>query len=320
MTLAALIWLIVVLYKFRPAKINQPVTPQHLPPADLTVPEAATWYAKNPFYNRTTPAAILLHLAMQGFIQIRQAKTKHIGRKIYELRLLKPLAEALNEDDKEALASIFRDSNPGATVNTDKRGGCLNTLIIVVTGRLGSEGDFYYSKVSRALTVIFSAIVPFVVAGVIYIALGPSLLALILILPVSIALASGFLFNPISADGVKAKNYPEGMKMFMTLSEIERLEIIRTAPGDAPINIEDSGQIIALYERLLPYATIFNMAEDWAKVLQAYYERDRQTPNWLVDENKLAIKTPEFADAIGAFSKNHSVIDMLLFYPTGNLG
>jgi hypothetical protein len=107
------------------------------------------------------------------------------------------------------------------------------------------------------------------------------------------------------------------MKMFMTLSETERLKILRTTPGDASIDAEDSGQIIALYERLLPYAAIFNMTEDWAKVLRTYYERDRQTPDWLVDENMLAIKTSEFADALGAFSKNHSVIDMLFFWTPG---
>ena len=72
------------------------------------------------------------------------------------------------------------------------------------------------------------------------------------------------------------------LKMYIKLAEVDRLNYLQSPVGAerAPINTSDQEQMIKLYERVLPYAVLFRLEKDWAKVLELKYQESTSTPSW----------------------------------------
>lgn len=71
----------------------------------------------------------------------------------------------------------------------------------------------------------------------------------------------------------------------MEASETDRLEMMQsyTRATRRPTAAHDelSGEIIELYDRLLPYAVLFGMPEDWSEALaSAYQQHHFPAPFW----------------------------------------
>ena len=83
-------------------------------------------------------------------------------------------------------------------------------------------------------------------------------------------------------EGRQMQQYLEGLKMYIKLAEVDRLNYLQSPVGAerAPINTSDQEQMIKLYERVLPYAVLFRLEKDWAKVLELKYQESTSTPSW----------------------------------------
>ncbi len=58
-----------------------------------------------------------------------------------------------------------------------------------------------------------------------------------------------------------------GLRDYMQLAEADRIRYLQSPDGAERVDVDDQTQLVKLYERLLPYAVIFGIEEDWAKEL-----------------------------------------------------
>ncbi len=83
----------------------------------------------------------------------------------------------------------------------------------------------------------------------------------------------------ITTKGLDASKYLEGLKLYMSMAEAERLKLLQSVKG---ADTTHEG-VVKIYEKLLPYAVIFKMEKTWLEELSRYYEFDDVTsPAWFI--------------------------------------
>lgn len=68
--------------------------------------------------------------------------------------------------------------------------------------------------------------------------------------------------------GIKLVKYLEGLELYINMAEADRLKFLQSVEG---ADTSNTG-IVKLYEKLLPWASLFGAEESWAKELAKYYE------------------------------------------------
>jgi hypothetical protein len=109
--------------------------------------------------------------------------------------------------------------------------------------------------------------------------------------------------KPLSATGSKLWDQLEGLKLYIRLAEADRLRMLQSVTGAERIDTSDGSQIVKIYERLLPYAVLFGLEDEWARELAKYY--GDSPPDWY-DGNMGTFSAVAFAGALGAFSSSAS--------------
>lgn len=80
--------------------------------------------------------------------------------------------------------------------------------------------------------------------------------------------------------GAEAREYLQGVKLFIEVAEEDRIKTLQSYSGAERREV-DGVEVIHLYERLLPYAMLFNMEKEWSGVLQARYTAmPTYEPHW----------------------------------------
>ena len=99
--------------------------------------------------------------------------------------------------------------------------------------------------------------------------------------------------------GLDVSNYAAGLKEYIGLAEKDRLEFNQSAKG-AP---KDTAGRVKLYERLLPYASLFGLEKSWLKQLQIYYDENPNfIPAWYIGTT--TFNTRDFTSAISSMSSS----------------
>ena len=62
--------------------------------------------------------------------------------------------------------------------------------------------------------------------------------------------------------------YLEGLELYINMAEADRLKFLQSVEGADTSN----AGIVKLYEKLLPWASLFGAEESWVKELKKYYE------------------------------------------------
>ncbi|MDA3145915.1 DUF2207 domain-containing protein [Leucobacter sp. UCMA 4100] len=100
--------------------------------------------------------------------------------------------------------------------------------------------------------------------------------------------------------GAEAYEYLEGLKLFISVAETERIRMLQSYSGAERAEL-DGVTIVQLYERLLPYATLFGLEKEWSRVLASRYEAERiSTPYWYPYLATRGITS--MSSSLGAFS------------------
>lgn len=71
---------------------------------------------------------------------------------------------------------------------------------------------------------------------------------------------------PLTRTGAPVRDHLEGVKLYIEVAEADRIRMLQSASG-AQI---DSAGIVALYERLLPFAVLWGIEREWTKALRPY--------------------------------------------------
>ena len=75
-------------------------------------------------------------------------------------------------------------------------------------------------------------------------------------------------YEKYTNEGIKLAKYLEGMELYINMAETDRLKFLQSVEGADTSN----AGIVKLYEKLLPWASLFGAEESWVKELAKYYE------------------------------------------------
>ena len=100
---------------------------------------------------------------------------------------------------------------------------------------------------------------------------------------VSIFVTFDLAFGPsrgfLTRKGSLQREYLEGMKMYLELAEKERFRMLQSPDGAERVDVGDTKQIIKLYEKLLPFAVIWGVEDEWMQEL-VVHAGSENTPDW----------------------------------------
>ena len=75
-------------------------------------------------------------------------------------------------------------------------------------------------------------------------------------------------YSPYTNRGIKMVRYLEGLEQYIKMAEQDRLKFLQSVEG---ADITNEG-IVKLYEKLLPWASLFGVEDSWLNELGKYYE------------------------------------------------
>lgn len=242
---------------------------------------------------KTVAAAEFIHLAVRGAIRIEEDSTggkRFGGRARPMFRLMDP-ARASDDLDRRMLEKLFPSGTVGESFTVPKRDEKFGERIqaVVTAGRTAAERRGYVTKARNRIAVILG-----------FIALGIAAIAALLLILGSerdngltqfvtvIGIIGAALFGFIAlmkhrvhtARGAEAREHLEGVRLFVSVAETERLRVLQGYQG-AERRADGSVNVVHLYERLLPYAMLFGLEKEWGRVLEVTYrDADVTSPYW----------------------------------------
>lgn len=301
------------------------VVAQYLPPSDSTVLLSADIInaAHRAF------AAQIVGFAVKGRIRIIEAQEKSLfkNNKKYTLELLN--VDGLQPDEMSFIKILFGDLTIGRKYNISTIDLLVATQIRHLNKYVGEESEEQgYRHKRTTANIIKNILLVFLsllsVGLVIEFMLTNNSIGLVIVFAAVFTLAVLFAIvsntkgmqkrnagitklRPLTAKGRDLYDYLKGLKLFIKLTETKRLRVLQSPQGaeKAPIDTNDSAQIIKLYEKTLPYAILFNQEKQWAKQLGIYYENTHLNPLWY--SGPYVFSADSFVSSISGFSNYSSI-------------
>lgn len=258
----------------RDAKGKGVVVPQYLAPKGVSVLGAsALWYQG---FQPTAISATIIDLAVRHYIKIYETGEKIFGGYDYDVELIKETTDLLPEE-KRVVTLLFTDAKPGTRVSLKD----LSKKLYEEATKIGESVDEHMAAQKYFVQKPSKARLPFIVAGVIMIFCGILFIpyTLGLVLAGVVALIGGAIMVAPTHKGAELKEHLLGLRMYMKLAEAERLTVLQSPNGHMTekVDVADKGQLVKLYERLLPYAILFGIEKRWAKQFADLYDT---SPEW----------------------------------------
>lgn len=99
--------------------------------------------------------------------------------------------------------------------------------------------------------------------------------------------AFGLAIRPLqlTEKGRAAKDHLEGLKLYLTVAEEERLRVLQSPQGAERVDVGDNLQLVKLYEKLLPWAVVWGVEDQWMRELEVRVAATDTTPDWFVGSN-----------------------------------
>ena len=267
----------------------KPIPPEYLPPEDISV-LMSTYILKkydDPFKVKGLPkVAQLLDLAVRHYIKIYEVKKSSLfSGAQYEIEIIKDLQE-LKVEEIEIVQDMFDSPSipkPGQRLNLKN----LQNNIKYMTRTRDDDKNLetlarekyglceQNPEVKRIMRGWFKRVLVLAV-----LLLSPMLLVM------SIVLAFASRGWSLTDDGLSLRRYLEGLKMYIGVAEVERLNILQSPEGaeKVVVDVNDGKQLVKLYERVLPYAVLFGQEKNWSKQMGKYYEQVGEAPDWYVGQ------------------------------------
>jgi len=105
-----------------------------------------------------------------------------------------------------------------------------------------------------------------------------------------------FHFMPArTVKGVAANEYAKGLKMYLNVAEKDRLKMLQSPSAPYMPKTDAPQQTVELFEKLLPYAIVFKVEQEWAKKFEAMY---KTPPDWY-SGNYTAFNTGYLVGSLG---------------------
>ena len=89
----------------------------------------------------------------------------------------------------------------------------------------------------------------------------------------------------LTEKGALAREYLLGMKTYLDLAEKDRMEVLQSPRGAERVNVGDNLEMVKLYEKLLPWAVLWGVEDQWMRELAVRVESEQLQPSWYVGTN-----------------------------------
>ncbi|MDD4412174.1 MAG: DUF2207 domain-containing protein [Patescibacteria group bacterium] len=283
------LFLIIMLSGGLDTKSKNPIVAQYSAPSSIRPSEARFFINRLGF----TFSAEIISLAVGGYLKIERIP-KMLGMSDYNLIKLKDV----DGDDYQAKLSrlIFEGSNE-VKLTKLRSTSFSNKLMEInrdVTRNLKKAGYLSkdINKKAWNFFIVMMIIFLFVISSIIFINQLNLTLSLIVLAVFAIVIAIltlvFFFCNKLTETGADMKNYMQGLKLYLTVAEKDRLEF-HNAPEKNP----------AKFEELLPYAIALGVEKKWTKQFDGIL---RQNPSWYSDPTMTAFNVVVFSKAMSSFS------------------
>jgi len=278
------------------------VVPEYLPPRDFSVTVAGSILK----INTKTFTAQLIDLAVRHYLKIYETKPKSfLVNAKYDIEIVKDPRDLLMEEweilkdifsnepyvgKRLALDSLKNNTSVGLAISDNP--GKVQSLITTSYGLRAKDAQ--KSRWFRNAGFVLLGIsvltlnIPFFIVAVTTFILGVTL-------------------SPLTDKGLALKRYLLGLKHYISVAETERLKMLQSPDGAAKVGgtADDSGKLVKLYERVLPYAILFGQEREWNLQIGAYYEAANTQPSWYSGTNG-AFNAIAFSAAMSSFSTTSS--------------
>jgi uncharacterized membrane protein YgcG len=259
------------------------------PGADLLM--AATVMKSTP----RAAAASFVDLAVRHRVQIvEQGEEGGLFSKAPSFWLRLITADGLNERELGLAAALFGPGlEPGAWRELAKKDTALSKAVYAIVQATRkqaiSEGYFKTGVLWRGSLLLLAAFVLGAIGLVAGIASadaglgGPTPILLVFLQVAVVPFVAIVAFRqPLTAKGAELRDYIRGIKMYIEWAEEERFRVLQSPEGALRTGVDapDWGQVVKVYEKLLPYAVLLNLETEWAKVLGRYYDSVGAQPEW----------------------------------------
>ncbi len=273
-------------YKGKDPKIKQPIVVEYEPPENLRPAEISL--VLNQEVNQEDLSATILDLAVKGFVKIKEIKEKIFGlfeEKDYELVKIKDFKdqkEDLRGYERKLLEKIFENKEKVSISELKNRFYFeVEAILDSVYSEISSLNYFFGNPkkvVNRwrnlGLVIIFSSLFcPFVFQNN--------------LVPFFSFLSSGILFLIFAPfmpkrtkKGVEIYQKILGFKEYISSAEKYRVQFYEREN---------------IFEKYLPYALVFGLAEKWAKAFEGIYTTP---PSWYEGEWKGGFSTSSLLHSV----------------------
>ena len=236
--------------------------------------------------------AEIVHLAVRGTLRIEEGSDDEAQPRLRRL----PGGRIPDQLDVEALDALFVGADdtgvselPGASEEFASR---MTALSKSGTDAAASRGLTTKARSRGAMILQWCAI------AVVTVGFGLGLWGVIAgrvtALPAFVAIAFGLFLvllssfygfskhTVLTAEGARQYEYLMGVREFIRVAEADRLRMLQSYSG-AERRQDGGANVIVVYERLLPYAMLFGMEDEWGAVLEEAYSAEQRGASWIGD-------------------------------------
>jgi uncharacterized membrane protein YgcG/uncharacterized membrane protein YphA (DoxX/SURF4 family) len=270
----------------RDAKGRGTIIPQYDVPPGMNLLEAGTIAGREAF---SVPAQIV-SFAVRGMLRILDYPVTASGAS-YTLELTTDAG--LDPEEESLMGLFFPVLTPGSTFEIVP-GAVSSTEISAIRANVHSglvQKGWRTKASSRAGALTGLALLGLFIIDIVIITItgGASVLADIAI-PITfvamiVAFATAYRGYVLTPAGADQRDYLLGMKLYLTVAEEDRLRILQSPTGAERVDYGDKREVVKLYEKLLPFAVLFGVENEWSKVLALHYTDVAQNPDWFVSNN-----------------------------------
>ncbi|MEO6117166.1 MAG: DUF2207 domain-containing protein [Pseudolysinimonas sp.] len=267
------------------------IVPQYSPPDDLDVMSAAELLGKT----STAVPAELVSLAVRG-------KTRLLGYPVgsaraadYSVQLLD--RTGLQGNDPMVIEALFGEKKPGATHDLKKNGDTalaekLRPVLDQLPEWLDTNGAYSGRRHTAGpivVLVITAALFVVALGGAISGGSGGIAFAFVSLIAGGVGVLAALVgvsgVKKLSTKGAQWNDYLLGMRMYLQLAEQDRLRVLQSPTGAERIDVGDGKVLVKLYEKMLPWAVIWGVEDQWSKVLEIELQRTNTTPDFWVGQS-----------------------------------
>lgn len=286
-------------YHGRDPKGRGTIVAEYEPPANLLPTEIGTLIDAK--VHAHDFSAAIVDLAVRGYVQIIETVEKKLGpdKKTYKFKKLSNADEALKPFEKDILQAIFGDkSDKAGSGSAGKEVELSDRAGQIAAGRAKVATKIYQNMAEQGFYVKNPRTARWTYAGIgIGIAILGHIMGLVAysVLDRPIAHIAFFttaglflLFAPFmpkrTEKGAIALEMARGFKLFLETAEKYRIEWQ-----------EKEG----IFEKYLPYAMVFGVADKWAKALAT--QEGQKVPAWYVMSAGQTFSAPNFTNSVSSF-------------------